>query len=271
MVGLSVWVEKDLNVESENFQLIRNILDHNAIMFDTYYIITNKDKNQISKQGNVEIISLEQLKPILKKYLGIEFMPRDHQLSDIGTLLAREIVREVSGKFENTVYVDADFLVTNPLILDELRRKRTHFCLFLDCNYYCTHNTGFSDTYINAALSYVPATPDESDYSKVRMQLIEEMSRRFKEHEDKEYNSVGPQLLYSAKDKLYICQNVKPIDIPYGEFCPTGDGTVETVQIKYDKYALGIHFLLSMSRVNRIKINPNIHVYPRYLSVKVTC
>lgn len=271
MIGFSVWIERNPGIESENFQLIRNILDHNAIMFDTYYIVTNKAKHQISRRDNVEVISLDQLKPILKKYLGIEFMPRDHQLSDIGTLLAREIVREVSGKFEDTVYVDADFLVTNPLILDELRRKRSHFCLFLDCNYYCTHNTELSDTYINAALSYIPATPDESDYSKIRMQLIEEMSRRFREHEDNEYNSVGPHLLNSVKDKLYVCKNVKPIDFPYGEYCPTGDGTVETVQIKYDKYALGIHFLLSMSKVNRIKICPHIHVYPRYLSVKITC
>lgn len=268
MIGLSVWIEENVFLPSENYTLVRNIMSHNALFFDKYYIITNKE--DISYKDNIVSISLEQLKPILKKYLGIDFIPRDHQISDIGTLLSREIVQEVSGKFENVLYVDADFLITNPLIVNELERKRKHFCLFSDCNYYCTHNDKLDDTYINAAISYTPATPDTSEYSNIRASLISEMSRRFKEHDDNEYNSVGPHLLNSVKDKLYVCRNIKPVDLPYGDIYPTGSNTVADIVITPGKYALGVHFLLSMARINKVKVH-GFHVYPLELVVKVSC
>lgn len=120
-IGVSLWL-------GESPFWIRKALIHNSMLFDKFYLIS--DSNELMNEGNIKTIDIECFNKWVIKNYGDVSLPGAAQMSDILCYFAKRIMKEAYDiKVDGIMCVDADYIIYNRFLLNEIFSKGSRFHL----------------------------------------------------------------------------------------------------------------------------------------------
>lgn len=275
MNAISLWVSKTPDKPSRKDLLVAKILRHNADMVriatkGEYWVVTNLPADLFDLPVNIRVVSYREYKDFENRTLNRAADLEPNFSSDFLPFWMQEFIKDdVNGM----LYVDSDFVLSNPLLLAELDRQVAHISLFPDQNFYRIRNK--DDTYTNAHIVYLPPQKNlhhnmydnpylhDSKLRTIQKLWIQELNYK---GSSLEYFDLGPRFYNSLEYKtlristtvqvplVEVQHTVLPNVAPFGRMC-ISEVQESEIFVPYTMESLGIHLLFSMYKTCGLELS----------------